>query len=751
MKNSLIKVACSCSLVVVIALVGFGLSILFQPSSLEVQAAQAVSNGGVDIQEVSSGDPSEALLETLPKSPSKVVRVAYSSDSNSVSNSESYLGSYPEGYSDTNPDNLGYLPPDPHLSDAENRGRQTWYFWTGGNESFFRRIAKDQRGEVDFLSLLDARPDDTLFPGDTHHPQRNERFKNIGAINDPGCRVATQPDEYGLWLDVCDDPQSTGIMGARKFPNPNFDAQQWDIAKYYQAGEERAQLEPPYRIGISCGVCHIGFNPVKPPENPEEPLWENLIPAIGNQYLSEGALFGGTLSETDFRRQVLDSQPRGTSDTSRIATDHIDNPNVINAIFNLGDRPRYPEEISEGQFEAVPHILKDGADSIGVARASERVYINIGMCSELWLQKHDALLGRRPQEPFDIQEAEAQCEGDNWNKTAARMADAEAFLATLTPLHLADAPGGDAYLTQDEAVLTRGKMIFADTCAQCHTSKRPTEADIQAISQQQQINLAEASKQWYRNSVLSPDFLEHNFLSDDQRHPVTEIGTNAARALGTNATAGHIWDQFSSKTYKELPSPGTLTLGNPFDEDNPIEFEVPDGGVGYYRTPSLISVWSSAPFFQNNGLGLFNGDPSVSGRMVAFNDAIEKLLWPEKREGVIKRTTRETQLDIGALENVTVPEGTPIKLLANLDPNTVPQPVKSFLISDPGDNPLVDFVGGLLSPKINFFTNLLPQPIASLLVKFNTAPDFYEDHGHLFGTDLPDDDKWALIEFLKTL
>ena len=40
--------------------------------------------------------------------------------------------------------------------------------------------------------------------------------------------------------------------------------------------------------------------------------------------------------------------------------------------------------------------------------------------------------------------------------------------------------------------------------------------------------------------------------------------------------------------------------------------------------------------------------------------------------------------------------------------------------------------------------------LAPLLLKYNQAPDFIEDHGHMFGTDLPDEDKRALIEFLKT-
>ena len=40
----------------------------------------------------------------------------------------------------------------------------------------------------------------------------------------------------------------------------------------------------------------------------------------------------------------------------------------------------------------------------------------------------------------------------------------------------------------------------------------------------------------------------------------------------------------------------------------------------------------------------------------------------------------------------------------------------------------------------------VPQLIAA-----NKCPDFIEDKGHYFGDTLPDDDKLALIEFLKTM
>ena len=45
----------------------------------------------------------------------------------------------------------------------------------------------------------------------------------------------------------------------------------------------------------------------------------------------------------------------------------------------------------------------------------------------------------------------------------------------------------------------------------------------------------------------------------------------------------------------------------------------------------LISIWATSPLLHNNTLGLYNHDPSVRGRLAAFNDAIDKLLWKQKR------------------------------------------------------------------------------------------------------------------------
>lgn len=600
---------------------------------------------------------------------------------------------------------IGYLPPNPNLTEAENRGRCTWYLWTGGNEKFYRDTSVRTDGSVDLLQLLDSR-------------QHDERFNRLGAINDPGCEKATEPDENGLWLDKCKDPHSTGVMGMRKFENPNFVPAKWDPEKY----SEDPTIEPPYRIGLSCGICHVAFNPLNPPKDPEKPLWENLVGALGNQYIEEGRLFAANLRPDNFVWQVINSQPPGTSDTSRIGNDQINNPNAINAIFNLGDRPKYPEVMNDGSTQEVNHILKDGADSTGVANASLRVYVNIGMCSDYWQTLHEPLLGRTPQRPFDINTARKECA--DWRNTEARMADAEAFLKTANPMYLKDAPKGEALLTKDESVLERGKVAFASSCAQCHSSKQPP-ADI-AID-------PDKAKQWYLESVRSANFLDHNFLSDDKRYPITLIGTNAARALGTNAIKGHIWDQFSSKTYKELPSPGQLTLYNPFDESKPIEFQIPGGGRGYYRTPSLVSVWATAPLLHNNSLGEYNKDPSVEGRVKAFMDAMEKLLWPEKREGIISRTTQESTLALPGGINIPIPKGTPVDLLANIN---IREAIARFDIR----NALKDLrpEGG---PK---------GKLVRVLLRANQSPDFVVDRGHTFGSELSDEDKTALIEFVKT-
>ena len=660
------------------------------------------------------------------------------------------------------------------LSSDEIKGRNTWNLWCAGTEQFWERMSRESYGLIDLLKTIDSRG-------------RSTRFKQMGLINEPGYKQATKPDQYGLWIDeaveaepAAIDPKvyghSSGIMGFRIFANPDFKGEavkNWDADRYYNDSNYAVdpKLIRPYRVGISCGSCHIAFNPCKPPDDPENPKWQNLASAIGNQYIREGPVFAHNVKEGGFFWEMLKAQPPGTSDTSRIATDNINNPNAINPIFLLGERVREGEEEkltgqtlllpiirdsvnkdAESVTMPVPHVLKDGADSVGVVGATLRVYINIGSYSQHFLQQHNVLIGLTPQKPFEI--ATAQKYSVYWLATQQKFVNVGKFFARLQSFRLEDAPGWQAFITQDQGVMTRGKIVFAENCAACHSSKRPPAGEDETA--------------WFRKEVLKPDFRENNFFSDDRRYPITKIQTNAARACGTNAMRGHIWANFSSETYKNLPSVGTIKVWNPYsnaDED----FKMQGGGPGYYRTASLISVWSSAPLLHNNTLGKFTGDPSVAGRMEAFNDAITKLLWPEKRLGKdsIWRTTRECSLQIqaaalpeplrtllkpfldsdGYFRIGMIPKGTPINLLANIDPDTDPKQLVDVCLKL--KKTLAEIKLKNLDPDAA--AEVLKTEVGPALFKISKCPDLVEDRGHYFGTGLPDADKLALIEFLKTL
>lgn len=650
------------------------------------------------------------------------------------------------------------------LGPDEIKGRNTWNLWCGGNEQFWDRVAKEGLGLFDLLKTIDSR-------------RRDTRFKELGLINQPGFKQATKPDEYGLWIDEAVEAEPagidqnvfgrpTGVMGFRLFKNPEFVGEavkNWDPVKYDTDPQYATQkgLVRPYRVGVSCGSCHIAFHPTRPPADVNNPKWENLASAIGNQYIAEGKVFAPNVKEGGFFWEMLRTQPRGTSDTSRIATDHINNPNTINPIFDLGARLAigHEEEIAGETIlipggsskMKVPRILKDGADSVGVRGATIRVYVNIGMYSQHWLQQHQALLGLTPQNPFSIKAAQEN--SVYWKATQEKVDNIAKFFTKLAPYRLADAPGGRDFMTKDEAVLTQGKTVFMEVCATCHSSKQPASES--------------GAEKFFAEAVKDPNFLKDNFLSDEKRYPITKIKTNAARAFGTNAKRGHVWNWFSSETYKNLESPGSIEFWNPYT-DAVETFSTPAGGTGYYRTPSLIACWSSAPFFHNNALGKFTGDPSVTGRMEAFDDAVQKLLWPEKRLGKdsIWRTAQECQLTIhadylpdllkkalaghidpdGYFRIGNIPAGTPINLLANVNPNMSFEELASLLLN---------LKRALLEIKIRGLEGeaakeVMKGEVAPELLKVSMCPDLIEDRGHTFGADLSDADKLALIEYLKT-
>ncbi len=446
--------------------------------------------------------------------------------------------------------------------------------------------------------------------------------------------------------------EPTGIVGLRLFPNPAFDAaaaKRWDAQRYYDdPGYYLSKdLVRPYRVGMSCGFCHVSANPEKPPANPDAPQWANLSSTAGAQYFWVDRILAWNADPSNFLFQVLHTARPGSLDTSLVSTDNINNPRTMNAIYDLlprlelarrwGRETLGTDNLANKQFNDfvasgpltqlfqppnkvwTPHVLKDGSDSVGALGALNRVYLNIGLYSEEWLRHFNPILGGTTVTPIQITTARAN--SSYWQATEAQTPDMALFLVKASyPHKLANAPGGSAYLNDPPATVAQGKLAFADNCAMCHSSKAPDPppgADLGACIGPHYLDCWNRYWAWthtddfrakMRPMVQAKDFLDNNYLSNDARVPVTLLQTNACSPLATNAIAGNIWDNFSSASYKSLPSVGTITVYDPFT-GKPLPYKMPAGGRGYTRVPSLISLWATAPYLLNNSVGKFEASP----------------------------------------------------------------------------------------------------------------------------------------------
>ena len=688
--------------------------------------------------------------------------------------------------------------PNLNLTAEDIRGRVVWNLWVGDSGQMWDYLAQHGFGTADLIKTIDSR-------------RRPHRFAEIGIVNQPGFQTASKPDQYGLFIDEPKpgDPdgqidtkidyytygRSSGVVGLRISDNPNFDAAakaEWmkhvgpdginhdfyENPDYYN----NPNLARPYRVGMACAFCHVGPDPVRPPADAENPKWENLNDFVGAQYLKVWAVFvppnpkTGKDEEDSFVWQLIHSSPQGTLDTSFVVTDYLNNPGTMNGVYSLPQRlsraaiasttnkPGF-EYLTGGALNLrnikdgmpVPRVLKQGDDSVGFEGALSRVYINIGEAWPEWKKHFIPLVGGVPQTPVPVKTLQETSVYWNWSEERSPYL-AGYLVKVAQPLLLKDAPGGAAYLKATPEQLARGKTLFAENCAQCHSSKQPPDGTDPA---------SDAGKAWFKAQVQSdPAFFSDNFLSDERPHPVDVIGTNATRAAATNAMRGHIWDNFSSDTYKTRKQIGPLTLLNPFDNTT-FSYQMEGNGPGYYRPPSLISLWSSAPFLHNNTVGEDFGDPSVDGRMRAFNDGIDRMLLRKPRVNKIWRTTATSYINIplaylppllrdaikdpkfldgnGNLRLGPIPKGTPINLLSNL--NLEGNPLKT-------GKAVLSIVAALADIKIKNMndqqaTERLKKVVPDLIAA-NKCPDFIEDRGHPFGTKLPDEDKKALIELLKT-
>ena len=777
------------------------------------------------------------------------------------------------------------------LTPQEVAGRNMWLVWSGGNDRLWDRMTNYTFGAFDLLKIISSHPSQGY--------SRANRWDYLGLVNEPCFDKAPGPDKKhrGLWLDVrgqgcAPDPfedadkypgvavgargkplgdggtqpvgsfygEATGILGLRLFPNPDFDekaAKAWDAEKYYTDPKyyNRQDLVRPYRVGMSCGFCHLGPSPVNPPDDPANPKFANLSSSVGAQYMWVDRLFIHNSNKPEGQKnymfQLAHTYRPGSMDTSLISTDSINNPRTMNALYDvmarMGTAKRWHEKLADGELDnkqfndfftsgpltefydkadatvMTPHVLKDGADSVGLLGALNRVYLNIGLFSEEWLLHFNPIVGGKTITPIRI--ADAQMNSGYWQATEAGTPNtALFFLKAAQPDRLQDAPGGSAYLATDTTTLERGKQVFADTCARCHSSKAPRPPPDLGLNPQKCAGAGyldcfkhywtwtqtDAYKTQMRQIVQAPDFLQGNYLSTDARIPATLLRTNVCSPLATNALGGNIWDNFSSQSYKQLPSVGTVTLSDPFT-GAAVPYAMPAGGRGYTRVPSLISIWSTAPFLLNNSVGPFDSSPSVASRMKVFDASIQQMLWPEKRErdsvlgdkvpGTMDRTTQRSEVIIatgfapealqplqgklhhwlpwlftegGDITLGPIPKDMPVNLIANLKLRSESNDIaaKAAHLRDLGEL-LLKLKLDLATVPADASDQQLREKFANLrepMLRLSKCPDFVVNRGHYFGTAefnqqealsadekafgtepvLSDADKRALVTFLKT-
>jgi hypothetical protein len=791
----------------------------------------------------------------------------------------------------------GFYAGEAGLNPSERAGREIWYKATAGN-SRFHMYTFQQRVSVltDWYRVLNSNEREDRFkawgimndpgcckPGDPNCPAKSldetygfdycpgdsELLSYVGraGYRDPACDFKDAPaDTTDVHNKIKDQRQSscdlafgtsTGALGFRKFPNPRFDKARWvevngtlanwDGFRKRLSTDARnsdsmatrladGSIEPPFLIGISCGSCHIAFNPLKPPKDPTHPEWDSLMGAIGNQYTRISEVLAGGMPPGTLEFQTFAHARPGTSDTSAVPNDQISNPGTINAIINLHSRPTFPgENVTKwrkievcgkddkdtdcwcepghdgkcwkhsSETETVHHILKGGEDSIGAKEAVQRVYLNIGSCAEqCWVNHLTDLRELDPksrnfgQTPFDIGQCRRDC--PNFRAIEDRLGNILDFL--MSPENhstdLADAranAGGKKYVQADlitdlerefgKGSVARGREVFVKECARCHSSLPDTaqnplaNRDFRAIDTQTQTRA--------------------DWLGNDQATSIVAVGTYGCRALHSNHMKGHVWEEYSSETLRSRAPDPAIT-------------DPADGGRGFYRNISLVSLWAHAPFLHNNALGpelcgkpanhendfyrspyvdasnqllpldkapaCWTFDPSVEGRFKLYKASMVDLLNPDQRVPKITKFSDDVPIAFGPRLwdgqnerqvvgfSITIPAGLAAAglgdfqhkqfaddlVLRKLRPDEVTSSLVKRLGKDTAEIVVKDLdevtVAAIKDPS-SLIDVVKSKP--ELLKAYSSCSVQVENKGHRFGADLPDADKKALTAFLATM
>jgi hypothetical protein len=260
----------------------------------------------------------------------------------------------------------------------------------------------------------------------------------------------------------------------------------------------------------------------------------------------------------------------------------------------------------------------------------------------------------------------------------------------------------------------------------------------------------------------------------------------------------HVWQEYGSETLRARA--GDPNIADPSD-----------GGRGYYRNISLLSVWAHAPFLHNNSVGpelcgkpanaendfyrspyvdtkgqllaanqapaCWAYDPSVEGRFKLYKASMAELLNPDQR---IPKTTKFSndvpitfgpRLWDGEKENqvvgftVVIPAGTSAAALGTFQHKQLaddlvaltlhPAELQANLTRRFGAEgatlmtDLREIAAAAIKNPASLVEVVRQKP--NLLDAYSSCTERVENGGHRFGADLSDSDKKSLTAFLATL
>jgi hypothetical protein len=261
--------------------------------------------------------------------------------------------------------------------------------------------------------------------------------------------------------------------------------------------------------------------------------------------------------------------------------------------------------------------------------------------------------------------------------------------------------------------------------------------------------------------------------------------------------AGHVWQAYGSEDLRAKQNRLTVP-------------ESTDGGRGYYRNISLLSLWAHAPFMHNNAIGpeicgnpansanqfyrspyvdesnrplpnpppCWAFDPSVEGRYKLFKASVGELLNPNSRIPKVTLLDTEVIIDAGPRLfeggkeetgiSIRIPAGVPTAFVGSLrhkdligdvvlsrtDPAALRQKFIARGVPAEEADRIVEGIGAVLK---RLLAN--PDKVIEIIGEhrefierfYANTTDYIENKGHRFGEDLSESDKKSLTAFLATL